>query len=70
MRAARIHRFGPPDVIQFDDFAASFSRPGLGAGAGAVGTVLSLDGVKKAHEMPGGAPHAAGKIVLEVWDPS
>lgn len=35
-----------------------------------VGTVLSLDRAKEAHDMLGGAPHAAGKIVLKVWDPS
>jgi NADPH:quinone reductase-like Zn-dependent oxidoreductase len=34
--------------------------------AAKVGTVLPLDGVRTAHEMLAGAPHARGKIVLRI----
>lgn len=35
-----------------------------------VGTVLSLDQAQRAHEMLAGAPHAGGKIILNVWNPN
>jgi NADPH:quinone reductase-like Zn-dependent oxidoreductase len=35
-----------------------------------VGTVLPLDQARVAHEMLAGAPHAGGKIILNVWDPN
>lgn len=35
-----------------------------------VGTVLSLDQAQKAHAMLAGEPHASGKIILDIWNPT
>jgi D-arabinose 1-dehydrogenase-like Zn-dependent alcohol dehydrogenase len=60
MNAARIHRFGSPDVIVVEDI----TRP-VPAMREVLVRVAASGVARTAHEMLGG-PHQRGKIILHV----
>jgi NADPH:quinone reductase-like Zn-dependent oxidoreductase len=65
VKAARVHRVGPPSVITIDDLPRTEPAPGeLLVHVKAAG--VELEEARIAHEMLGGAPHKRGTIVLSV----
>jgi NADPH:quinone reductase-like Zn-dependent oxidoreductase len=61
MNAARIHRFGSPDVIVLEDIP----RP-VPAMREVLVRVAASGVARTGHEMLAGAPHQRGKIMLHV----